>query len=83
MRTAAFGACLVAALTVGLAFLVLPMVGILVDVPPGDLLARLDDPASVDALVLSLKTTAISLALIVGIGTPAAYLLAPSAAGRW
>ena len=79
MRTAAFGASLVAALTVGLAFLVLPMVGILVDVPPGDLVARLDDPASVDALVLSLKTTTISLALIVGIGTPAAFLLATRA----
>ena len=52
------------------------MVAILVDVPPGDLIARLDDPASVDALVLSLKTTTVSLILIVGFGTPAAYLLA-------
>lgn len=76
MRNAAFGALLVAALAVALAFLVVPMVGILVDVPPGDLLGRLDDPASVDALVLSLKTTALSLVLIVAVGTPAAYLLA-------
>jgi molybdate transport system permease protein len=52
------------------------MVGILVDVPPGDLLERLDDPASIDALRLSLETTAISLGLIVALGTPAAYLLA-------
>ena len=72
----AFGALLAAALAVALAFLVLPMVAILVDVPPGDLIARLDDPASVDALVLSLKTTTVSLILIVGFGTPAAYLLA-------
>ena len=76
MRNLAFGAFLVAALGIGLAFLVLPMVGVLVDVPPGDLLARLDDPASVDALTLSLETTAISLGLIVAVGTPAAYLLA-------
>jgi molybdate transport system permease protein len=55
------------------------MVGILVDVPPGELLKRLDDPASVDALLLSLETTAISLGLIVAIGTPAAYLLATRA----
>ncbi len=73
---AGFGALLAAALAVALAFLVLPMVAILVDVPPGDLIARLDDPASVDALVLSLKTTTVSLILIVGFGTPAAYLLA-------
>ena len=76
MRITAFGALLVAALAVALAFLVLPLVGILVDVPPRDLIGRLDDPESVDALVLSLQTTAMSLALIVGIGTPAAYLLA-------
>jgi molybdate transport system permease protein len=66
----------VTALAVVLAFLVLPLVGILIDVSPRQLVTRLDDPASVDALVLSLKTTAISLALIVALGTPAAYLLA-------
>jgi molybdate transport system permease protein len=76
MSSAAFGALLALALAIVLAFLVLPMVGILVDVPPGDLLARLDDPASIDALRLSLETTAISLGLIVALGTPAAYLLA-------
>jgi molybdate transport system permease protein len=76
MSSAVFGALLALALAVVLAFLVLPMVGILVDVPPGDLLERLDDPASIDALRLSLETTAISLGLIVALGTPAAYLLA-------
>ena len=76
MRSGAFGALLAVGLAIALAFLVLPMVAILVDVPPGDLLARLDDPESIDALVLSLETTAISLGLIVAIGTPAAYLLA-------
>ena len=76
MRATAFGGLLGAALAVALAFLALPLVGILVDVPPGELAGRLDDPESVDALVLSLETTAISLALIVAVGTPAAYLLA-------
>jgi molybdate transport system permease protein len=76
VRTSVFGALVAAALALALAFLVLPLVGILVDVPPRELVARLDDPESVDALVLSLETTAISLALIVAIGTPAAYLLA-------
>ncbi len=76
MRSGAFDAFLAVGLAIALAFLVLPMVAILVDVPPGDLLARLDDPESIDALVLSLETTAISLGLIVAIGTPAAYLLA-------
>jgi molybdate transport system permease protein len=79
MSSAVFGGLLALALAIVLAFLVLPMVGILVDVPPGELLKRLDDPASVDALLLSLETTAISLGLIVAIGTPAAYLLATRA----
>jgi len=76
MSRRAFNGLLFAALTVALMFLALPLVGILVDVPPGDLLARLDDPASVDALRLTLETTAISLGLILVVGTPAAYLLA-------
>jgi molybdate transport system permease protein len=76
MRRGAFTAVLVAALAVAATFLLLPIAALLVDVPPGDLLARLDDPASVDALTLSLRTTAISLALIVLAGTPAAWLLA-------
>src|SRR5205823_3350884 len=67
---------LVGGLAVALAFLFLPVVAILADVPPGDLLARLDDSASLDALRLSLQTTAISLAIIVVVGTPTAYLLA-------
>jgi molybdate transport system permease protein len=71
-----FAAGAVAGLAVALAFVFLPVVAILVDVAPGDLVARLDDPASLDALRLSLETTAISLAIIVVVGTPAAYLLA-------
>jgi molybdate transport system permease protein len=68
------------ALAIGLAFLTLPVVAIFVDVPPGDLVDSLGDPAALDALRLSLETSAIALALIVAVGTPAAWLLATR---RW
>ncbi len=75
-RRPTFAALLVAALAAALAFLALPVVAILTDVGPGRLVGGLDDPAAVDALVVSLQTTAIALALILVVGTPAAYLLA-------
>jgi molybdate transport system permease protein len=68
------------ALAIGLAFLTLPVVAIFVDVPPGDLVDSLGDPAALDALRLSLETSAIALAVIVVVGTPAAWLLATR---RW
>jgi len=71
-----FTVVLVAALGVALAFLTLPLVAIFVDVGPGELLSSLDDPGALDALRLSLQTTAMALALIVTVGTPAAWLLA-------
>lgn len=64
------------ALAVAVCFLALPVLAIFVDTPPGDLLASLDDPAARDALVLSLKTTLAALAVIVVVGTPAAWVLA-------
>lgn len=72
----AFAAGLVLALTVTLGFLVLPVVAIFVDVSPSELVSSLSDPAATDALRLSLETTVIAVALIVVVGTPAAYLLA-------
>lgn len=74
-----FRALLAGAIAVVLAFLVLPLVAILTDVGPGRLLARLGDPVARDALKLSLETSAAALALIVIVGTPAAYLLATHA----
>jgi molybdate transport system permease protein len=71
-----FAGLLVAALTLALAFLVLPVVAIFVDVGPTDLLASLDDPSARDALLLSLQTSLTALAIIVIVGTPAAWLLA-------
>ena len=64
------------ALAVTLCFLTLPIVAIFVDTGPGALLDGLDDPVAVDALILSLWTSTLSLLIIVVVGTPAAYLLA-------
>ena len=54
------------------------MVALFLRTTPASLLSSLRQPAAVSALVLSLETTAITLALALGLGTPAAYLLA-----RW
>jgi molybdate transport system permease protein len=72
----AFRALLVAALAAVLLFLTVPMVGVFVNVPPGDLVSSLGDEGALEALRLSLVTTAIALAIILLVGTPAAYLLA-------
>jgi molybdate transport system permease protein len=72
----AFRLLLTAALAVALTFLTLPVVAIFVDTSPGDLLASLGDETSRDALLLSLETSAIAVALIVAVGTPAAWFLA-------
>ena len=72
----AFTALTALALALTLTFLTLPVVALFVDTGPGDLIASLGEPAAREALLLSLKTTAISLAIVVAVGTPAAYLLA-------
>jgi molybdate transport system permease protein len=76
VRRAWFGVAIAVALTAALAFLTLPVVAIFVDSPPGDLLAALGEEGALDALWLSLKTTAAAMVIIVVVGTPAAYLLA-------
>jgi molybdate transport system permease protein len=62
--------------TVALAFLALPVVAIFLRVSPGTLVRELGDPVARDALVVSLKTSALAQLLVAGLGTPAAYLLA-------
>ena len=69
---AAFAVCAAAAVS----FLALPVVAIFLRVPPETLVAQLTEPAARDALLVSLKTNAIAQALVLAIGTPAAYLLA-------
>jgi molybdate transport system permease protein len=63
-------------LALALSFLVLPVLAIFLDSPPRELLDALDEPGALDALWLSLRTSVTALAIIVVVGTPAAYLLA-------
>jgi len=72
----AFAVVLVTALSVTVLFLVLPVIAIFVNTSPSELIDSLGSEASRDALWLSLKCTLAALAIIVVIGTPAAYLLA-------
>ncbi len=58
------------------AFLLLPVLAIFLEVPPGRLLDQLGSDLALDALRVTLKTNGIALALIIGFGTPTAYLLA-------
>jgi molybdate transport system permease protein len=71
-----FAAVLAVTTALGLGFLVLPIVAIFVRVPPGDLIGALGHHVTRDALLVSLKTSAIAHAAVLVIGTPAAYLLA-------
>ena len=64
------------ALAVLLTFLTLPVVAIFTEAGPGELLSSLGDQSALDALWLSLETSSIAVALVVIVGTPAAYLLA-------
>jgi len=72
-RLAAVGTGVATAVLIG--FVVLPVVAIFARVPPGRLVAQVHAPAVLQALRLSLKTSGIAVALILLIGTPAAYLL--------
>jgi molybdate transport system permease protein len=66
------GAALAAALT----FLVLPVLAIFLDTSPLRLLESLGEEGALDALRLSLLCTLAAVAIIVAVGTPAAWLLA-------
>ncbi len=75
-RSGWFAAALVAALTLTLLFLTLPIVAIFVDTAPLDLFSSLGDEGALEALRLSLVCSGIAVAIIIVVGTPAAYLLA-------
>jgi molybdate transport system permease protein len=64
------------AIAVAMGFIVLPVVAIFTHVPPGRLLHQFSNPIVTDALLVSLKTIAISQAAILLFGTPTAYFLA-------
>ena len=76
LRRLAVAVLFFAASAVALAFLVLPLVALLTDRPPGDLFDQLSNPVVTDALLVSLETSAAAQALILVFGTPLAYLLA-------
>lgn len=77
-RAGSIPALLVVPAIVGLAFLVLPLAGLVLEAPWGTLLDRLADPAVLAALRLSLiaATSATGICLVLGI--PLAWLLARS-----
>jgi molybdate transport system permease protein len=58
------------------ALLALPLLGLVLRVPPDRLLERLADPMVLEALRLSLTTSAAATLLVVLLGLPAAWLLA-------
>jgi molybdate transport system permease protein len=66
-------------LAVALTFLTLPVVAVFTEAGPAELLSSLGDDGTLDALRLSLETSLIAVALVVGVGTPAAYLMATRA----
>jgi molybdate transport system permease protein len=65
-----------------LGFLALPVVAIFARVPPEKLVGQLGNPVVTDALVVSLKTTLVAQALVLLLGTPAAFVLSKRFRGR-
>jgi molybdate transport system permease protein len=76
---AGFTALLALAAGAGLTFLALPLVALFTEVPLGRVPALLGDPAVRDAIAVTARTNAIANLLILGVGTPVAYLLATRA----
>ena len=71
------GVSVIVVAVIGGLFLILPVVALVVrSLVEGALSVALTTPAIVDALVLSLATTSISLAVVVLVGTPLAFFLA-------
>lgn len=75
-RNTLFALVIWAGLAVMLLFLALPVAAILTASSPSTLLASLETGEALDALLLSFQCSLTALALIVLIGTPAAWLLA-------
>lgn len=63
-------------MAVMLAFLILPMISVYLNITPKTLWENLTTPLAVQALTLSVYTTLISLGLILLFGTPLAFFLA-------
>jgi molybdate transport system permease protein len=68
-----FRATLVLATTLVLCFLLLPIVAVFLQVPPGELVSALGSEAARDALRVTAETVTVSMLAILLFGTPAAY----------
>jgi molybdate transport system permease protein len=66
---------LVLSTAIVLAFLVLPLLSLFLQVSPGTLVSQLGNEVVLDALWVTLKTGLIAHAFVLVLGTPAAYLL--------
>ena len=71
-----FAVVTAAAAALALAFLVLPVVALFVQIPPSKLVDALRSQTARDALVVSIKTSLIAHLLVLVVGTPAAYAIA-------
>jgi molybdate transport system permease protein len=72
----AVGATLLIAVVLG--FLLLPIIALLTYQPVRELIHGFGTKVATEAILVSLKTNAIAFALMIGIGTPFAYVLARS-----
>jgi molybdate transport system permease protein len=75
-RTGGFDALLALAAGIAVAFLAVPLIALLTQLPPGRLPGLLGERAVRDALAVTLRTNVAADLIIVAVGTPAAYLLA-------
>ena len=71
-----FTGVLWASAALSLAFLTLPLVAIFLKLTPAELLSALSSEVARDALRVTVVTTLVAQAVIIGVGTPAAYLIA-------
>jgi molybdate transport system permease protein len=76
LSRALFALTTAVAAAVAFVFLLLPIVAIFLRIPVRDLFAQLDNQVARDALVVSLKTSAIAHIAVLVFGTPTAYFLA-------
>jgi molybdate transport system permease protein len=70
------GALMALCAGIALSFLALPIVALFAEIPLGDVPRLLSDPTVQSALKVTARTNAVANVLILGLGTPLAYLLA-------
>ncbi|MGD1051155.1 MAG: ABC transporter permease [Solirubrobacteraceae bacterium] len=72
---AAVAVALTVVIAVVLGFIAIPIVALIGYQPPGRLIDELGTPVTTQAIVVSLKTNAVAMALTLGLGTPLAYAI--------